>query len=549
MAGAGTGGSRSTKSGLDVSRAEPADVFARIAAASADAIISVDEAQRIVFFNRGAEQIFGYESADVIGEPLELLLPHRFHQVHAEHIRDFGRSPQVARRMGERLPISGQRANGDEFPAEASITKMEVDGRLVFTAVLRDMTERERGEQAQLFLARVGAALVSSIELETTLATIVQLAVPLLADWAVLYLVTDGKPRRLALAYADPERADLADRLRALKRVMPATHPGHEAMATLTPLLVPSVDDELLGRVAPDESVRDLVRGMGARSAMYVPLGVREEALGAISLYGATRVFDEEALRLAEELGRRASLAIENARLYQEAQRAVTAREEMLRIVSHDLGNPLSAIFVASKVLRRGLESDAPQTVLRAQVAGIQQAAGQIERLIDDLLDAERIQGGRLRLDRIAVRSGDLMEGALSRMGSLAEEKRVELTIAAGADRATEVLADPDRVQQVFSNLIGNALRFTSAGGRIELDARRVVHEVEFSVEDTGHGIDPEDMPHIFERFYQGPRRLHRNAGLGLPIARGIVEGHGGTIGATSEPGSGSRFRFTLPVA
>ncbi|HEX6587734.1 MAG TPA: ATP-binding protein [Longimicrobiales bacterium] len=526
---------------------QSSDPFARIAAVSADAIITVDELQRIVFFNSGAERIFGWPAADVIGRGLDVLLPARFASPHGGHVAEFGRSPQVARRMGERLPIAGVRRNGEEFPAEASITKLEVEGRLLFTAVLRDVTDRERVQQAQRFLARAGSELVSSIDLRRTLATVVELAVPILGDWCVIFLVEEGRPHRLALAHADPARADVAERLRARDRYMPSSHPARAALDTLTPILLDSVDDDVIERIAPDAEHRKLVRAMGITSAIFVPLAMRDHAAGVICLYSSSGPLGEYRLALAEELGRRASLAIENARLYHDAQAAIQAREELMRIVSHDIGNPLSAIFVAEKVARRAL--DAPNVELaRQQLDGVRQAGAQIARLIEDLLDVERISGGRLRLDRAPVLVRQLVEDAIVAMAPLADEKKILLELA-NAPVDVRVHADAQRVRQVFSNLIGNALRFTSADGVVRVGTRLVDDSVEFAVSDTGQGIDPIDLPHVFERFYQGQRPLGRGAGLGLTIARGIVEGHGGEIRAESEPGRGSTFFFTLPLA
>ena len=532
---------------------ESSDPFARIASVSADAIISVDEQQTIVFFNSGAERIFGYAAADVVGKPLDLLLPHRFRGPHARHIASFGESPAVARRMGERLPIAGRRSSGVEFPAEASITKLEVDGRMLFTAVLRDVTDRERAQQTQRFLARVGAELVSSIDMQQTLATVVELAVPILGDWSVVYLAEDtsDEPHRLAIGHADAELTPIVERLRAYDVTMPEAHPAREAMRTLTPLLVAMVDDEIIDRIAPEPDRRELVRALGIASAMFVPLGVRDRATGAICLYSRSTPFDADQFALAEELGRRASLAIENARLYDGAQRAILAREDMMRIVSHDIGNPLSAIFVAAKVARRLIETGASAEQVRPHLDGVRAAGEQIERLIEDLLDVERIHGGQLRIDAEPVPAARLVGDGLDAIAPIAAEKEIALEpIAAAGD--VDVLADPHRVRQVFSNLVGNAIRFTPPGGRVRITTTVADAFVEFGVEDNGPGIEPRDLPHVFERFYQGyqgERPLGRGAGLGLTIARGIVEAHGGTMRAESEPGAGARFYFTLPRA
>lgn len=526
------------------------DPFARIAAISADAVICVDETQTIVFFNRGAELIFGYDAEEILGQPLERLLPSAFRAAHHEHVDAFGHSPTMAKRMGERLPISGRRKNGEEFPAEASITKLEVEGRRLYSAVLRDITSRQRLQETQQFLARVGTALVETpLDYRRLLAAVAELAVPALGDWAVLLTWDEERGLdRFAVIAADPEQAADADAVRADADPVPADHPARAAVEERTSVLIAEVDDDVLERLAPDPALRERFRALGAASAMFVPLVGRTRVLGVLAHFAARAGrFGEQELALAEELARRAALAIENASLYAEAQEAIAAREELMRIVSHDVGNPLSAIFVGTKVLTRGLEGGQEADALTPHVQGIRSSAGQIQRIIDDLLDAERIQAGRLRLDLETVTAGRLVEEAVERMRALAVEQDVAL-VAEGTDVAARVTADPARLDQVFSNLIGNALKFTPTGGRVVVRVRVESPDVVFEVEDNGRGIAPADLPHIFERFWQGKKALGRGAGLGLPIARGLAEAHGGTIGARSEQGVGSVFWLRLPL-
>lgn len=525
-------------------------LFARIASISADAIVSVDDELRILFFNRGAEAIFGWAADEIVGQPLDVLLPERYRGVHTRHIVEFGRSDVEAKRMGERLPIAGLRRDGSEFPAEASITKLDADGTLIYTAVLRDISERQRVQETQQFLARVGTALVGSLDLEETLSTVAQLAVPALGDWASVWLEDEEGLRRLQTAYADPSLADAADRLRALVPLLPETHPGREAFRTGASILVEEAHEELLVRAAPEPAHREAMRGLGVASAMFVPLVGRTTVLGVVCHYRSRpgRPFAERDLALAEELARRAALAVDNARLYAAAREAVQAREDVMRIVSHDVGNPLSAILVGTKVVRGGLERGRGADQLVEYVDGIRQSADQIQRLIDALLDVERLHAGRLRLDPVTLPASELVANAISAFRSLAEEKEVELR-ASGLECEARVRVDPDRILQVFSNLLGNALKYTPAGGLVEIGLDADDARAAFTVRDTGRGIDPADLPHVFERFWQGRRALGRGAGLGLPIAQGLVEAHGGLIRAESEPGRGSTFTFVLPLA
>ncbi|HUF13936.1 MAG TPA: ATP-binding protein [Longimicrobiales bacterium] len=526
-------------------------LFARVAEVSTDAIISVDSEQRIVYFNRGAEQIFRWSREEIVGRPLGDLLPERFRGAHARHLVEFGLSDVTARVMGERLPIAGLRRDGTEFPAEASITKLVVGDDIIYTAVLRDVTDRRRAQEIQHFLARVGSSLVASIDLEETLQTVAHLAVPVLGDWATVWTGDEEETRRLALAVANPEHAELADRLRRIQRTLSPEHPAKEALAGGTSVLVMHADDELLDRIASDESHRRVIRALGFRSAMFVPMRARDRALGVICHYAgpARPPFGEEDLALAEELARRAALAVDNARLYRAAQEAISAREDVMRIVSHDIGNPLSAVFVATRVLRRFLEAEEiDRAAIAGHVDGIRQSAEQVQRLIDDLLDVERIGAGRLRLQIEPVPAGTLVRDAVAFFGATAAEQGVSL-VATGADLAARVAIDPDRIAQVLANLVTNALKHTAAGGRVTVSAEARDAHVEFAVADTGSGVDPAELPFVFERFWQGRGALGRGAGLGLPIARGIVEAHGGTISAESSPGVGSVFRFILPIA
>ena len=361
----------------------PPELFSGFLAISADAVIAIDEEQRIIFFNEGAEQIFGYSAEEVGGHYLAMLLPERFRPTHRGHVEGFGAAHGRARLMGERQEISGLRKSGEEFPAEASIQRMEIGGRNVYAAVLRDVSARYRAEE--------------------------------------------------------------------------------------------------------------------------------------------------------------------------ELHQAIRARDDMMGIVSHDLRNPASAVkMLARSILAEAVDRALPQDVTeRVEIIG--QAAAQIDALIQDLLDVTRLEAGRLTVSAHDVEPAPLVEAALYALHALSESGGVKLE-ATYVEPLPMVHADPDRVTQLLSNLVGNALKFTPAGGRVDVSVEPQPEGggVVVSVADSGAGIPADQLPHVFDRFYQvsGGRKGGRHgAGLGLTIARGIVEAHGGTISIESAPGRGTTVRFTLPRA
>jgi signal transduction histidine kinase len=230
--------------------------------------------------------------------------------------------------------------------------------------------------------------------------------------------------------------------------------------------------------------------------------------------------------------------------LYGEAQRVIDAREEILRIVAHDLRSPLNTISMATSLLLDIPATDADR-VKRLKI--IKRTGEQMERLIQDLLSVTAIEAGRLSIAPRKLRVEDLFQDAAEMLESVAREKSITLTVDRAAD-LPPVRGDPARVLQVFSNLVGNAVKFTPEGGVITLSAVRADDKIQCAIADTGSGIPPEELPRIFGKFWQSKRGDHRGVGLGLAIARGIVEAHGGSMGVRSEVGRGSVFSFSLPV-
>jgi PAS domain S-box-containing protein len=525
--------------------------FSGIVSISADAIISIDEEQRITIFNDGAERIFGYSKAEAIGTPLDNLIPEPFRNIHRQHVGGFTSGGVTARRMGGRLTtIAGLRKNGDKFPAEAAISKLHVGDKTILTVALRDITERRRFEKEQQLLAEAGAVLGASLDYDQTLATVAHLIVRDFADWCMVDLIDEhGVIRRLKVVAGDPSKTDLCAMLQHIPIDRDGPYLLRGAFETQQSFLIKHLTSEQLESFARGPEDLQSLRGMRPISLMGVPLLLHGRILGALALISSTgsRHYGESDLRLAEALADRAATAIENARLYRSSVSATHLRDQVLGVVAHDLRNPLTTILTQLWALRRhgaDAERRSPKPV---QV--IERAAKRMNRLIQDLLDVALMEARQLTIEPARLAARELTVGAVDAQKPLASSSSLELRVDVDRD-LPDIWGDRDRLLQVFENLIGNAIKFTTAGGCITVGAVSRDHEVLFRVTDTGSGIAPENLPHVFERFWQAASRAGRlGAGLGLPITKGIVEAHGGRIWVESTSSRGTTFSFTIPEA
>jgi signal transduction histidine kinase len=296
------------------------------------------------------------------------------------------------------------------------------------------------------------------------------------------------------------------------------------------------------------ETKKPVLRTLDSCSLIAVPLVIRDQLLGVLVLGSSTptRQYDTDDLRFAEALAERAALAIENGRLYKTAVRATRLRDELLGIVAHDLRNPLAAIQLQAAAMRpKASQAERRSTKPRENIL---RAVDRMGQLIGDLLDLTTIESGKLSIERAALAPRQLVADAVETQRTLAEGASQELKIDV-IGKSPDVWGDQTRLLQVLENLVGNAIKFTPAGGRVTVGAAPRETEVLFWVADTGAGIAPEDLPHVFDRFWQAKKGSRKGAGLGLPIAKGIVESHGGRLWVESTIGRGSVFFFTVPQA
>jgi PAS domain S-box-containing protein len=544
--------------------------LASIVDIAADAVIVIDTEQRIRFFNSGAEQIFEWRATEVLGQPLDLLLPAAVHATHRGHVREFAKAGAHARRMADRRRIAGRRKSGAEFPAEASIAHTQVGDQHLYAVVLRDATERYRVETEQRWLAQTGRVLATSIELWPSMSAVAQRAVPTLADWAIVEVLPPAVPRATVLiAHHDPSR-DVARELlsETIRRrrtasgvVLGARDPAHPYDDGDAIAVADSGDVMILDEVIPTwrrttfgdvADVAQAIDTLGVASVMLLPLFAGGTALGVVHLVRDARraPFATSDVALAERYAALAGLTVDNARLYEESRNTIRERDDLLAIVSHDLRNPVSAIAMLTGALLQSAPLDDQSVGVRVeQLEALRGAARQADGLIADLQDVSRIRAGRFRVDVTSTAPGDIVHDAVELFAPIAGERGVSV-LEAVEPGLPSVRADRPRAVQLLSNFIANAIKFSPDEAPILVRAERAgTNRVKLSVRDHGPGITPEDQPRLFERYFQATRLLRAGSGLGLFIAKGIADAHGGEVGVETAVGKGSTFWCTLPVA
>jgi signal transduction histidine kinase/DNA-binding response OmpR family regulator len=467
----------------------------------------------------------------------------------------------LSARAGEESRVEGLEAGADDYlikPFSARELLARVTSNMELARV-RQEVEHERGaraaaeeaERRSAFLARAGALLSESLDHEETLARLSRLCVQSLADTCVLDLVEGTEIRRVASACADPAKEPILERMRERHAARwDSPHPASSCLRTGRPVLIPDFDDAALQAVCEDEEHRALARAMGTRSVLTVPLVARGQTLGALSLASTTpRRYGRADLELVQEVADRAAIAIDNARLYSEAQEAVRLRDEFLQVASHELRTPLTPLSMALQVLQRWERSE--ESTLPAPMGELLELATRqgtrLHRLVGDLLDVSRIQSLPLSLDLDQVELEAVVREVVRRFEPDLARAGCRLSIRSGAP--VTGCWDGSRIDQVVANLLSNAAKF-GAGKPIEISLGEASGTAQLSIRDQGLGIDPAQHGRIFGRFGRAVSPEHYGGlGFGLFISRRIVEAHGGTIKVESRPGAGATFTIELPCA
>ena len=417
-----------------------------------------------------------------------------------------------------------------------------------------DLTERKRAESRARLLAEAGSALSESLDYAETLRSLLHLTVPRLADYGLIFELAEGpRLRQVARLHVDPAQEMVLEGIGEVFSNLPENPASilWKAARTGENQLVPIVSFELARSVQPHPTMLEAWKRLNPRSFLAVPLAARGEVLGVVLLATAEvsgRIFGLDDLELAEGLASRASLAIDNARLYGRAEAASKAKDHFLAALSHELRTPLTPVLLRVASLARS--SDLPEG-LRADLRMIQRNVELEAKLIDDLLDLTRVSRGKLALQFETTDVHALLEHVVAICSEGIEARSLWIDLEAGAAER-HVWADSARLQQVFWNLIKNAVKFTPAGGHIRvITANPQPGKVEIAVIDPGIGIAPEDLPRLFDAFEQGNPEITRTfggLGLGLAICKALVDQHGGSLAGLS-PGRGKGATFTVSLA
>ena len=415
-----------------------------------------------------------------------------------------------------------------------------------------DLTERKRAEGRVALLAEAGRVFSESLDPGETLRSLVELAVPRLGDYALVFAVQEGGTLLpVAWRHADPAKETLLQTLGEIYRASSESPSSFvwRTMSTGRSELVPDVAPEVAAPIAANGPLFEIYQRLSPRSFLTVPMAARGETLGTLLVATAEsrRPLGPADLELAEELAARAALAIDNARLYNRAEAASRAKDSFLAALSHELRTPLTPVLLRVAALAATPELPVK---LRTDLRMIQRNVELEAKLIDDLLDLTRITRGKLSLHFEVVGVHEVLQHVVEICGEEAGSKQIEIDVFAAAEEQ-HVWADPGRLRQVFWNLVKNAVKFTPAGGRIAVrTSNPEPGKIRVQVIDAGIGIEPEVLPRLFNAFEQGDPTVTRSfggLGLGLAISKALVDQHSGALtGFSAGRGQGATFTVTL---
>jgi PAS domain S-box-containing protein len=499
------------RNGSRVAQHDPA-IYEVVVEAAPTAMVMVDEAGRILLVNEAAERLFGYRRDELVGRPIEMLVPDRFRTRHPGDRADFLREP-VARPMGAGRDLFALRKDGTEVPVEIGLNPVVTGDQVFVLSAIVDITERRRAEER--FRLAVEAAPNAM----------------LMADPAGRIVLVNSQAERL-FGYARSELVGRQVELLVPERLRDA-HPRYRAGFVAAP------QTRSMG------AGRDLFAVRKDGSEVPVEIGLNPIVMSD-GTYVLSSVIDITERKRAET-ERDELLERERAALA-EARAASRAKDEFLAVLSHELRTPLNAILGWASLLRAGgFGADETEMALET----IERNAKLQTRIVSEILDVSRIVRGKFQLEMARCDPASVVESAMNSLRPAARAKRITLRSSLAPVR--EVVADPARIEQVVWNLVSNAIKFTDKGGTVDVALSDQGSHLRIDVADTGRGIPQSFLPRVFDRFTQADSsstREHGGLGLGLAIARHLVELHGGAIEVESEgEAKGARFTVRLPVA
>ncbi len=422
---------------------------------------------------------------------------------------------------------------------------IDVTARKQVELALRLSEERLR------FLANASQKLISSLDYQFTLTQLARLVLPYLGDACIIDLADEHAISDMVVAHIDPQHEALLYEIRrAYPPQLDGTHPAAQVLRSGKPFMIDHVSQELLTQNIADDRQRMLVECLPPRSFMMVPLLLRGQTLGVIAVYAtaAPRRYTADDLALLEELARRASIALDNARLYQEVQEAMREREAFMAIASHELKNPLTALLGRAQLLQRRFTRQGGEARDLDDIKSIITSTQQMNQLLVDLLDVALVVGGQLDLNCTSLDLGALIRRVTAPMEESAPRHQISIS---APQEPLVIVGDSIRLEQVFHNLLNNAIKYSPGGGKVAISIAVEKARALITVHDEGLGIPAAALPHLFKRFYRASSSMSQQiggTGIGLYVVKEIVTNHGGTVEVSSTEGLGSSFTVYLPL-
>ncbi|MDZ8027140.1 MAG: PAS domain S-box protein [Nostoc sp. DedQUE11] len=515
------------------------------------AIFTLDLNGQITSWNSGAERLLGYKEAEIIGQNGRIIFTPEDNET-GQAEQELQTVVTQGRAEDERWHV---RKDGSRLFASGLMMQLhnETGNLQELVKILRDKTEAHQAEEREHFLADASKVLAESIDYQTTLFNIARLSVPFLADFCFFDILnSDRQIERVGWHHRDPAKQNCFEQL---QRYVPPedfeSHPITKVLLSGRANFVPYVTEEWMETAATSAEHLQFIQECEVRSLIAVPLVAHGRTLGALTFCltaDSNRHYLKADLPVAEELGHRAALALDNAQLYQHAQQANRMKDEFLAVLSHELRSPLNPILGWLQMIQRGNLNEAQTT--KAWVT-IERNARLQAQLVEDLLDVSRILQGKLSLNVEQVNLAATIQAAIETVQLAAQAKSIEIETRLDSQIGS-ILGDATRLQQTAWNLLCNAVKFTPQGGRVEVRLEQIDGYVQIVVSDTGIGIHPNFLSHVFDYFWQADGATTRRfggLGLGLAIVDQIVEAHGGTVWAESQgKGQGATFTVRLPL-
>jgi PAS domain S-box-containing protein len=515
------------------------------------AIFMLDRTGKVISWNPGAERIKGWKAEEVIGKSYEIFFP--------EEDRRIGRPAHILQKAMSAGTYSEQgwrvKKDGTQFMAEITLNAIYgQNGELVgFAKITRDITEKK--EKRLTFLAEVSEQLNASIQYEQTLKTLATRLVPEMADWCGVDMVReDGGIDRLAVVHINPAKVELAYAVHEEFPFNPAAPTGvAKVLRTGMPEFFPVITQEMINALPHTPRQRELLNELNLSSVVVVPLIARGKTLGAITLAMAEskRRYTEEDVEFAQDVARRAAMAVDNARLYTESQQALALRDDFLSIASHELKTPVTSVKAFLQALEQRM-SKPEQFDFKKNREYMHLSIKQVDRLgaiINDLLDITRINKGKMQYDFQILSIGPMVAEVVERMSVSFPSHIIACKLQ---DLTAKVRIDALRFEQVLTNLITNAVKYSPTGSVIDISTYGEDEDVCIAIKDRGIGISQEEQELIFNRYYRTKDAISSKAsgmGIGLYIASQLIDAHNGKLTVNSTPGQGSTFIITLPRA